>query len=76
METTKEMVKFISNSNLKRCIDELLDFHETGILPTGLVREFANEIVEKLGSSVMPYKLKMAEDIILLEAATRFSEMY
>ena len=75
-QTAKQMVRFISNLNLKICVDEIIDFHNTGVLKTGLVREFAHELVNNLGEAVAPYKVKIAEDIILLEAATRFSEMY
>jgi hypothetical protein len=75
-QTANQMVKFIKNTNLKICVDELIDFHQTGILKTGLVREFAQGLVENLGQSVVPYKLKIAEDLILMEAATRFSDSY
>ena len=74
-QTAKEMVEFINNRNLKICVDELIDFHSTGILKTGLVREFASELVNNLGQSVMPYKLKIEEDLILMEAATRLSDV-
>lgn len=75
-KTAKQMVKVISNSNLKKHVDELIDFHRTGILKDGMTKEFANQLVANLGEAVMPYKLQMAENLILMEAATRFANMY
>ena len=74
-QTAKQLVRFIADRNLKICVDEIIDFHNTGVLKTGLVREFALELVNNIGWTIIPYKIKMAEDIILMEAATRFSEM-
>jgi len=74
MNKISEMVmpNNMSDERLESCILELFHFHDKGILEDGLVRRFANEIVEKIGESVMPYKIKIAEDTLFREAARRW----
>lgn len=74
-KTAKQLVQAISDKDLKICVEELIDFHYSCILKTGLVREFATELVNNLGFGVANYKLKIAEDMIMTEAATRFTNI-
>ena len=74
-KTAQQLVQAMNNKDLKICVDEIVDFHASCVLKSGLVREFASELVNNLGDGVVPYKLKMAEEIILLEAARRFAQL-
>jgi len=58
---------------LKECLREIFDLHSTGILKEGLVRDFADEVVFKITND-SPTKLKIAEDVLLREAARRYLE--
>lgn len=56
---------------LRECIRELFEWHNTGVLKKGLVRDFADDIVFKTTSDHST-KLKIAKDVILKEAARRY----
>ena len=57
---------------LADCVREILDWHQTGILKGGKVRGLADEVVAISNSP--EYKLRMAEDLVLKEAAKRFMQ--
>ena len=56
---------------LRRCLEELFELYKTGILESGLVRDFANDVVLKVTKDHST-KLKIAEDTLLQEAASRY----
>ena len=67
----KAEAKKIRPMGLRRCVEELFEMHETGILESGLVRDFATDVVLAVTKDHAT-KLKIAEDTLFEEAARRY----
>ena len=64
--------KEIRPLGLKKCLEELFETHDTGILKSGgLVRDFANDVVFEITKDHST-KLKIAKDVLMKEAARRY----
>lgn len=68
-------IKFLNdqftNAELKEAFSEIKEYHSIAILKDGIVRTFANKIVES-GISEVHTALRLAEEEILLRIAKRF----
>lgn len=69
----KSEAKKIRHIGLRESLKELFEMHNTGILKSGLVRDFATDVVLKVTKDHAT-KLKIAEDTLLEEAARRYLE--
>jgi hypothetical protein len=67
----KAEVEKIRPMGLRECLEELFELYETGVLKSGLVRDFANDVVLEITKDHAT-KLKIAEDTLLEEAARRY----
>lgn len=67
----KSEAKKIRPMGLRKCMEELFDWHNTGILESGLVRDFAEDVVFKVTKDNQ-HKLQIAEGVLLKEAARRY----
>ncbi len=75
MKKHQELAKNMTHKDLEKCISEIIEFHDTGILKSaGLVRAFADKLVESIGESIIPYKIRMSEEMLLFEGAKRFAK--
>ena len=76
MKINNPIVNYVENltdEELKVCCKELLELHDTTILPnSGKVREFMNLITEEVGNSA--YSLSVAESTINKEVLKRYSK--
>ena len=63
----------LTNEELKQCCRELLELHDTAILPAdGKIKEFMKIITETVGNN--SYSLSVAESTISKEVLKRYSK--
>lgn len=64
------MVASFSDQDLATMFEEIVDFHNTGVLKGNKLRSFAAEITKKTNDNSS--SLRMAEDAALVEMARRY----
>ena len=67
----KSEARDIRPMGLRKCLEELFEMHKTCILKSGLVKDFAEDVVFKVTKDHTT-KLKIAEDTLFEEAARRY----
>ena len=73
--TPKQIVKNLSDDELKQSILEIKQWHKTGKLPDGIVRSVSKRIEQK-ANVPNHLSLRVTEDAILLKVADRFINMF
>lgn len=64
------MAASFSDQNLATMFEEIVDFHNTGVLEGNKLRSFASEIAKKTNDNSS--SLRMAENAALVEMARRY----
>jgi hypothetical protein len=71
--TIESEARNIKPTGLRKCLEEIFEWYNTGVLVSGLLRDFANDVIYKITNDHFT-KLKIAEDTLLREAARRYLE--
>lgn len=72
MKNVFEFIQHMTNADLREACKELQEFHSTGILSDGKVREVSKMISDAIGGISVASHLSLAESYIKLEAMRRF----
>lgn len=67
----KDYVIGLSDENLRKAVREIIEWRGTTVLCLGKVRDIACKMIED-GLTDDIHALRMAEDAVIMEAATRF----
>lgn len=72
MKNVFEFIQHMTTADLREACKELQEFHSTGILTDGNVREISEMISDTIGEVSVASHLSLTESYITLEAMRRF----
>lgn len=71
----KELYKSITEEDLAKAVDELIEAGETGVIPNGIVREYVKKTCDAVGENVQSVHLFTTTVGLTQEAAFRWRKL-
>ena len=76
MNPLKKIGVDLNDDDLTKAIEEIVQWHNTGILSNGILREIAKKVSSGERGSLKRDALRIAEDIVIMEGANRYVKIY